>query len=138
MNWKTWLFAFSIIIIILYVLNPNNFKSEQFNLNITESQFGKEIEKSKFETVPDEIDTAWGEKDDKQLRMSLGYNQCSMSCCSPQKYMSHVLQIDESVAQSEYEYVPNNLMCSDGYHDAGCLCLTKEQSDLYSSRLGNA
>jgi len=70
--------------------------------------------------------------------LGLHNNMCSQSCCSQQYPTPFPMPYDPLVCGSEQEYMPSNFTCTNSDQNAGCMCLTKEQSDFLGSRGGNA
>lgn len=90
---------------------------------------------------PSETLAKFGEQyadEDDNATMSLTYNLCSKSCCSPQYPTPVGIQPDPLVCASGQEFVPSTYTCNNGWQDAGCVCMTKDQSEFLSNRGGNA
>ena len=68
----------------------------------------------------------------------LQFNMCSKSCCSPQYPPPFPLPVDTMVCMSGQEFVPSSYTCRNEMQNAGCVCMTKEQSEFLGSRGGNA
>ncbi len=68
----------------------------------------------------------------------LVFAQCSRACCSKQWQVPFETPSDLMSGTSEFDYVPTNITCSNDTQDAGCACLTKEQSQYLNSRGGNS
>ena len=68
----------------------------------------------------------------------LNFNMCSPSCCSPQYPPSFPMPVDPMICMSGQDFVPSPYTCKNDLQNSGCLCMTKDQSDLLYSRGGNA
>ena len=66
--------------------------------------------------------------------MSVQHNLCSKSCCSAQWPTPFKQKYDPYVCQNKDQFVPSNIMCSNVFQDAVCMCLTKSQSQFISNR----
>lgn len=69
--------------------------------------------------------------------MSIQYNLCSKSCCSPQWPTPFKLKYDPYVCANKDKFVPSRIFCNNSFQDAGCLCLTKDQARFIYNRGGN-
>ena len=70
-------------------------------------------------------------------KMRVENNICSKSCCSPQWPTPFKQEYNPSICQNRNNYVPSGMTCNNLYNDAGCLCLTKDQSLSLQNRGGN-
>jgi len=69
--------------------------------------------------------------------MSIQHNLCSKSCCSAQWPTPFKQKYDPYVCQNKDKFIPSNIMCSNTFQDAGCLCLSKKQGQHLYNRGGN-
>lgn len=69
--------------------------------------------------------------------MSIQNNLCSKSCCSEQWPTPFKMKYDPYVCKNKSEFVPSNTFCNNSFQDAGCLCLSKKQSQFLYNRGGN-
>lgn len=69
--------------------------------------------------------------------LGLIHSMCSKACCSAQYPPPFALDVDPMICNSKEQYVPSNYMCNNGWQDAGCVCMTKEQSENLARRGGN-
>ena len=69
--------------------------------------------------------------------MSIQYNLCSKSCCSPQWPTPFKLKYDPYVCANKDKFVPSRIFCNNTYESSGCLCLTKDQARFIYNRGGN-
>jgi hypothetical protein len=76
--------------------------------------------------------------DGENGNIGLHFNMCSPSCCSPQYPPPFPLPVDPMICMSEQEFVPSSYSCRNEAQNAGCMCMTKEQSTFLGSRGGNA
>jgi len=96
--------------------------------------------------IPQHIEPAWSNKpsnDNQKVgavdsasdlgENTMAFNKCSKSCCSPQYPLPFNLPVDKEITG----FVPSRFTCNNHWEDAGCLCLTKNQSDNLAQRGGN-
>lgn len=66
-------------------------------------------------------------------------NMCSKACCGPSYGLQPYEPNSEIVEQvRKGEFVPNNMYCNNSFQDAGCMCMTKKQANILSTRGGNS
>ena len=68
---------------------------------------------------------------------TMAFNKCSKSCCSKQYPLPFNLTVDKEVDANIKDFVPSRFTCNNYWEDAGCLCITKNQSDNLAQRGGN-
>jgi hypothetical protein len=70
---------------------------------------------------------------------SIQHNLCSKSCCSAQWPTPFKQKYDPYVCGSgnKNQFIPSQIMCSNSFQNAGCLCLTKPQAQFLYMRGGN-
>lgn len=134
MNNQSLLLTLVIVLVIVYVFYPNWLGLENFNPNKIEPEMHKDINASQINGVPNSVGPTWG----LDGEFSMGYNMCSKSCCSPQYPPPFDLPIDPLVCGSDKEFVPSSYTCNNGWQDAGCLCMTKDQASFLSHRGNNS
>ncbi len=81
-------------------------------------------------TVTFESATNMGDK-------TMAFNKCSKSCCSNQYPLPFNMPVDKEVGTNLKNFVPNSYTCNNSWEDAGCLCMTQNQSDALAQRGGN-
>jgi len=64
----------------------------------------------------------------------MNFNQCSPACCSDQWPVPFKIPVDKMTCGSQDEFVPTSYMCDNGWQNAGCLCMKKDQNDFLVSR----
>lgn len=69
--------------------------------------------------------------------MSIQHNLCSKSCCSAQWPTPFKQKFDPYVCNNKDQFIPSQIMCSNSFQDAGCLCLSKKQGQFLMNRGGN-
>jgi hypothetical protein len=114
---------------------------------LTGSQSGKAKEKfdvsAEADPLPWSANTnGYGEMDilddGENGNAGLHFNMCSPSCCSPQYPTPFPLPVDPMICMSGQEFVPSSYSCRNESQNAGCVCMTQEQSEFLGSRGGNA
>jgi hypothetical protein len=126
-------------------LNANSVSA--FNPMLYEKDLSLLTSASDFVGLPDVVIPAWGSNSvnygttDTLLAQGMGnagleFNMCSKSCCSPQYPVPFSIDTDPLVCGKEFQ--PSPYTCNNGWQDSGCVCLTKEQSNLLGSRGNNA
>jgi hypothetical protein len=68
---------------------------------------------------------------------TMAFNMCSKSCCSKQYPLPFKMPVNPEVAENIKDFVPSRFTCNNYWEDAGCLCITKDQSDNLAQRGGN-
>lgn len=120
-----------------------------YNPRLLQPHISEQIMDDNFIPLPNKVDYPWKDNrgsfgeadilDDGAFgNMGLSYNMCSKSCCSSQWPVPFSITPDDYVLMSNKEFVPSNLTCNNGFQDAGCLCLTKEQSSFLRHRGNNS
>jgi hypothetical protein len=108
--------------------------------------------------IPQEIEPAWGKQADNLGHYdapnfnakvgaidratdigdaSMAFDMCSKSCCADQYPLPFNLPGNPEVCQNKGDFVPSSYMCNNNWEDAGCLCMTKRQSNMLATRAGN-
>jgi hypothetical protein len=124
-------------------------KNTSFNPKLLQQDIDEQVIDDNFIPLPNKVDYPWSENtgnygesdilnDGNFGNMSTSYNMCSKSCCSSQWPVPHSITPDDYVLMSNKEFVPTNITCSNGWQDAGCMCVTKEQSNFLRHRGNNA
>ena len=70
--------------------------------------------------------------DDYKIIPQLG--KCSTQFCPNYSYNSLPIDNNFKLGENNEKYHTSNLMCSDGVHDRGCVCLTNKSFDLLANR----
>ena len=63
---------------------------------------------------------------------SLLNSQCSPDCCDKQWPTPFNVKRDPSVCGKDF--VPSNYTCNNSWNNAGCLCMTRDASDVLNNR----
>ena len=109
----------------------------------------------KIETAWEHVEPAWSTSSTKSQSNSdfdkvgafesatnlgkntMAFNSCSKSCCSKQYPLPFKMPVNPEVAANMKDFVPSRFTCNNYWEDAGCLCITKDQSDNLAQRGGN-
>jgi hypothetical protein len=128
---------------------PRDAKSNSFNPRLMQPQISEQVIDDNFIPLPQNADYPWNKNtgnygetdilDDGAMgNLSTSFNMCSKSCCSSQWPVPFSLTPDDFVLMSDKEFVASPYTCNNGWQDAGCLCLTKEQSRFLRHRGNNS
>jgi len=103
---------------------------------------GPGFEKGDVEGVPQEVmenipSNYYYLDDGASGEYSIVNNLCSKSCCSEQWPLPFKQKMDPYVCANKSQFVPSSYFCSNSFQDAGCLCLTKDQSQFIANRGGS-
>lgn len=118
-------------VIVVYLMWSSQPKQDTNSEKFTSDQLACDINQNDIESMYMLDDGADG-------TLGLQNNMCSKSCCSPQYPTPFPMPFDPLVCASEQEFVPSNFSCNNADQNAGCMCITKEQSKFLGSRGGNA
>jgi hypothetical protein len=108
--------------------------------------------------IPSDIEPAWGQPAVNQTKYdspmfankvgamehatdlgknTLAFDLCSPSCCADQYPVPFPLASDPEVCKNKKDFVPSSYMCNNNWQNSGCLCMTKDQSEMLATRGGN-
>jgi hypothetical protein len=132
---------------------PRSAGSVSHNPRMYQQAISEQVIDDNFIPLPQNADYPWAKNggvhpygetdilDDGSMgNMGLNFNMCSKSCCSTNSVWPapHSMTPDDFVLMSDKEFVPSSYSCSNSYQDAGCICLTKDQSRFMRSRGNNS
>lgn len=128
-----------------------NARGGSYNPRLIQPQISEQVIDDNFIPLPEKVDYPWsantgnyGETDalddGANFNAGLNFNMCSKSCCSTGSVwpVPHSLVPDDFVLMSGKEFVGSPYTCSNSFQDAGCLCLSKDQSSFLRHRGSNA
>ena len=108
--------------------------------------------------IPQSFEPAWGSSSDSQANFdspnfkdkigvmeratdlgdeTLAFNYCSKSCCADQYPTPFNMPTNANVCKNKGDFVPSSYTCNNAWEDTGCLCMTKNQSEMLATRAGN-
>lgn len=128
---------------------PREARSASYNPRLLQPQISEQVIDDNFIPLPDKVDYPWTQNtgnygeidaldDGAMSNLSLGFNMFSKACCSSQWPTSHSLSPDDWILMSNKEFVASPYTGTNGFQDAGCACLTVDQSRFLRRRGNNS